>query len=395
MAAVLDPLVTYVQDMLVEKVKEEVGMMLGVPGEVEKLVVMLRDIKHYLADAERRRITDELVQEWVDEFKDTMYNASDILELCQLKSQDLRPFLEVDCCSPMVFCLRHPRFVHDIGGCIKELNENLDRINERRGRLKFMRLDAYEDRTHRALSFENRETTGLLSSGVVGEKLERDTIKMVRVLTKMEDESGPANENNIMVVSVMGAGGIGKTTLAQKIFNHESINGKFDKKIWLSVNQNFSMVELLRATIKQAGGDHGTEKSMTILCDSLISVLTGEKFLLVMDDLWSSSAWEDVLKKPLEKAGARGSRVLITTRDENVSRDMKAVVQHHVEELGLEDAWSLLKTQVSRFLDHYHTCFSSIITINFMDLLKICVNAGTRQKYTNTSSCIWLLGTKQ
>ena len=65
------------------------------------------------------------------------------------------------------------------------------------------------------------------------------------------------NDHSIKVVSIVGAGGMGKTTLAQKIFNDATIEEHFKKKIWLSITQQFDVVELLRTTIENAGGDHG------------------------------------------------------------------------------------------------------------------------------------------
>jgi hypothetical protein len=75
--------------------------------------------------------------------------------------------------------------------------------------------------------------------------------------------------------------------------------------------------------------------------------LTGKKLLLVLDDVWSQGAWGDVLEIPLANVVAKGSRVLLTTRDERVARGMKAVLPyHHVDKLEEEDAWSLLKKQL-------------------------------------------------
>lgn len=153
-----------------------------------------------------------------------------------------------------------------------------------------------------------------------------------------------------MVVAVVGVGGIGKTTLAREIFNHDAIKDSFDKiRIWLSINQNFDNAQLLRAAITLAGGDHRGEKAMAVLQPVLASALSGKKLLLVMDDVWCHKAWEDVLQTPLVNATLQeGSRVIIiTTRDERIARAMKAKQPYHnVDKLGLEDAWLLLKKQV-------------------------------------------------
>ena len=65
MAGVLDALASYVQNMLTEMAKEEVSMLLGVSGEIDKMGVKLADLKNFLADNNRRNITDQSVQAWV------------------------------------------------------------------------------------------------------------------------------------------------------------------------------------------------------------------------------------------------------------------------------------------------------------------------------------------
>ncbi|VAI37539.1 unnamed protein product [Triticum turgidum subsp. durum] len=142
--------------------------------------------------------------------------------------------------------------------------------------------------------------------------------------------------------------GIGKTALAQKVFNDDDIQGEFDKKIWLSINKHFNKADLLRTAITQAGGDtYPTNDEMHMLVQILADALAGKKVLLVMDDVWDPTAWEGVLRTPFLNAAARGSRVLITTRREDVARRMGAEHPcHRVDKLGPEDAWSLMKKQV-------------------------------------------------
>lgn len=85
---------------------------------------------------------------------------------------------------------------------------------------------------------------------------------------------------------LVGVGGIGKTTLSQKVFNDEVNDGGFIKKIWLSVNQNFSEAELLRRAITEARGDCQLAGNAKLtLQRTLKDVLIGHKTLMVMDDV--------------------------------------------------------------------------------------------------------------
>jgi hypothetical protein len=350
MAMVLDAFASYVGDYLKQVVEDELGTMLGVSGEIDKLGDKLRDLKNFLADADRRNITDETVQEWVGQLKRAMYEAADILDLCQLKAMERgSSSTDAGCCNPLLFCMRNPFHAREIGTRIKALNRRLDAIKERSAAFNFINLGSYEDHSNNAHASRHgnpsRETVGDFDwLAVVGDKIEEDTKALVAQIT----QTGEEVSNNIMVVAIVGVGGIGKTTLAQKVFNDEAIQGEFSKKIWLSINQNFSEIELLRRAIIEAGGDHrpaGNAKATLhrILKDALI----GHKTLVVMDDVWDHGAWEGVLKIPFVNGAASGSRVLITTRDEGVARGMAARwPYHHVDTLLPEDAWSLLKKQV-------------------------------------------------
>uniref|UniRef100_A0A453MXH3 Disease resistance protein RGA3 n=1 Tax=Aegilops tauschii subsp. strangulata TaxID=200361 RepID=A0A453MXH3_AEGTS len=349
MTMVLDAFASYLQNVLTEMVSEEVHMLLGVTTEIKKMDVKLKDLKYFLADADRRNITDESVQEWVAQLKRAMYEATDILDLCQLKAMEHGPSTaDVGCFNPLLFCMRNPSHAHDIGTRIKVLNQNLDDIKERSAAFSFIHLGSSEDHNSKVQASHSRnkrrDTSGVFDrSAVVGEKIEEDTRKMVEIM--LSEKKG---NTNIIVVAVVGVGGIGKTTLAHNVFNDEALNNKFEKTIWLSINKDFDEVELLRTIITQAGGEHGGNKALAVLQPILITTLKGKKLFLVLDDVWNHGAWDDVLKTPLTNVLAPGSRVLVTTRDETVARRMKAVLPyHHVDKLGEEDAWSLLKKQVS------------------------------------------------
>ncbi|KAM0825863.1 hypothetical protein ACQ4PT_069252 [Festuca glaucescens] len=353
MATLLDPFASYLIDLLRKLAEEKVGMLLGVRGEIRRMGEKLEDLKSFLADADRKNITDNRVQGWVRELRRIMYEAADILDICQLKAMEEpdQPETDIGCCSPLFFCMKNPLHAHDIGSRINALNGRLDSIKKRSAQFSFIDLGPYEDRSRvqAARLAANRETSGEIDrSGLVGEKIEQDTRKIVQIMLKKAQGESNCARDGVMVFAVVGVGGIGKTTLAQKVFNDEAIQNEFSKKIWLSVNKNFSETGLLRRAITEAGGDHQTAgDTKATLQRTLKDALRGKKLLLVMDDVWDHRAWDNVLKIPFVDAAAEGSRVLVTTRDARVARGMKVVPPfHYIDKLDDDDAWSLLKKQV-------------------------------------------------
>ena len=89
---------------------------------------------------------------------------------------------------------------------------------------------------------------------------------------------------------------------------------------------------------------------MSLLVRTLTDALSASKFLVVMDDIWSDEAWSNVLCIAIRNASRNkpGSRVLVTTRLKDLASKMgESFHQHHVSPLDKEDAWSLLKKQLT------------------------------------------------
>ncbi|WVZ95764.1 hypothetical protein U9M48_041488 [Paspalum notatum var. saurae] len=358
MAVVLDALAPYLIQTIKDMAEDELRMLLGISGDIQRLSEKMKKMEAYLADAERRRIDDPTVQDWVNQLKGAMYEATDILDLCQLDAEERKkrspggcwPNLEKKapgCLQPLLFCLRNPSFARSMGKRIKALNVRLDEISNEMSRFEFVKMNSYQVKTLTSeVTPHSRVTTSLIDeSAIVGDAIQAATRALVQVL--LADE--PAT---ILVVSIVGAGGMGKTTLAKMIFNDRDIQMAFRSKIWLSVTETYEEKKLLSSSIAQAGGGkEPASEDKEVLTKTLADVLSSStgKVLVVMDDVWSEHPWTDVLQSPIIEAARKqpGSRVILTTRNENLVKYMGATChQHHVKPLGDEDAWSLLKKQV-------------------------------------------------
>ena len=162
---------------------------------------------------------------------------------------------------------------------------------------------------------------------------------------------GPSNR---MVISVVGIGGLGKTTLVKKVYDNEIVVTHFDCRAWITVSQSYKMEELLREIIKQVykarkefyPKEIDTMKE-TSLIEKLKQYLDELRYVVIFDDLWVVEFWEHV--KYAFPKNNKGSRIVITTRSEDVAPSDKESPYYHVYKLpplSLEKALELFYKKV-------------------------------------------------
>ncbi|CAO2150052.1 unnamed protein product [Urochloa humidicola] len=347
MACILDAMISYVMNLIMNKVQEEWHMQ----RDFMKLEDKMKSLQYLVADAERRRISELSVQRWVMRLKEAMYDIIDILDLCQLnKVGERKKFKGGSWLGDIApSSIQSIRFAHQIVNQIKELNQLLHELHTDAENFNFVKINLGSNLECRKLTdakmYMQNTTSEFVESAIVGEMIKKDTKELVQVLTTDNDR------HTIMVVSIVGMGGIGKTTLAQKIYHEAAIESHFNMRIWLTISQCFDQVDLLRSAIRQAGGSIPCEeKNMSLLTRTLTDVLSKGRFLVVIDNVWDAQAWNHVLSTPIINASQNqqhGNRVLITTRLEDQACQMRVHFhQHRVSLLEEVDAWSLLKKQL-------------------------------------------------
>lgn len=130
--------------------------------------------------------------------------------------------------------------------------------------------------------------------------------------------------------------------LARKVHDDLLTESAFSTVVWVNGSKSFTKKKLLRAILSSSGGKPGEakKKSNEQIEDMLVTILGAKKFLLVLDDVWADQIHQDFLKVSLQ--AQQGSRILLTTQDEGVLRQIASDDIHKVNKLSFPDCWSLL-----------------------------------------------------
>ncbi|ERN19127.1 hypothetical protein AMTR_s00061p00152710 [Amborella trichopoda] len=274
-----DGAVTFFLEKLNELLTHEVHLLYGVRRDIVWLRDELGTMRAFLADADKRKSSDSLVKVWVEQVREVVYDAEDILDEFMIRMEGQRGFFN-------------------------------------------KKLEAH----------------------IVG--IQKDAEVLVRSLTN--------GHPKLEVISVVGMGGLGKTTLAKKVFNAEVIKRHFDCRSWVTVSQSFRQGPLMRAILSGMYDDRNELIPTMVdamddrrLQATLNFYLREKRCLLVLDDIWSEDVWNGL--SVLLPDCDHGSRIVFTTRMSNVASSVQVESRlHNLQPLAEEEAWSLFCNRAFR-----------------------------------------------
>ncbi|KAL8056990.1 hypothetical protein ABFX02_04G154500 [Erythranthe guttata] len=136
--------------------------------------------------------------------------------------------------------------------------------------------------------------------------------QLLQLLDKLTSQ-----QSNRQVIPIVGMGGIGKTTLAQNAFERSLIVHHFDIRTWVTVSQKYNVKQLLLQLLSMISSEIDSEDDEQLLGQKLYKILWCRRYLIVIDDIWSIEAWEEVSRFFPENNN--GSRIVVTTRISNVA----------------------------------------------------------------------------
>ncbi|WJX31579.1 hypothetical protein P8452_19993 [Trifolium repens] len=231
--------VSLVVEQLLPLLREEAKLLRGVHKEFADIKDELESIQAFLKDADRRAVsaegdnTGEGVKTWVKQVREVAFRIEDIIDdyLIQVKPRDPGCVALVCKIKTMIPRRRIVSEIQDIKSSVREIKERSERYGFQRSLEQGS--SKWNDPRLAALYIEESE--------VVGYEIQRE--RLIDWLIKGRDDR--------TVVSVVGMGGQGKTTLAKKVFDNKNVIGHFDCRVWITVSQSYNVEGLLREMLQK------------------------------------------------------------------------------------------------------------------------------------------------
>ncbi|MBA0808250.1 hypothetical protein Gohar_024005, partial [Gossypium harknessii] len=297
---------------------------------IKKLQDKLFIIQAVIQDAEERQLNDNRGKIWLSKLRDAAYDADDLLD--EITTQPLLRRSLKEKVWITSFAIQSILSSFELRRKLTDIIERLDDIAREMSTFSFKDVVAYK----RLDTREKRETRPDVDESQVHGRAEG-----VKKIVDLLLSSGA----DTWVIPIVGIGGIGKTTLAQLVYNDPRLDGHFDKKIWVSLYDSSSTKRLL-TEILECLTEHRCESShMGVLQSQLRDSLYGKRYLLVMDDVWGDDQEEWDKVRSLLRCGAEGSKIIVTTRTEKIASIMSNAPSHLLEGLAKDDCWTLFKQQ--------------------------------------------------
>jgi hypothetical protein len=304
----------------------------------------LSRIQAVLDDADEKQHTNRAVKQWVDDLRDLAYDVEDILD--DFATEALRYKLRGEnegstastrkvwkliptCCTVLT-----PHALKMNITLESKITEITNRFNDLVMQEADLRLKEIADGRSQRKTRTLAPTSVMTDAHVYGR--EKDKKALLELL--LSEESRDAK---VSVIPIRGMGGIGKTTLAQLLFNDEEVQKIFDLKVWACVSEDFDAVRVTKTILKSVTSESCDDNDLNLLQVKLKEKLNGKKYLIILDDLWNENYHDWTILCAPFLAGSQGSRIVITTRNEGVSSMTGTVPTYHLQVLSNGDCLSL------------------------------------------------------
>ncbi|KAL6653975.1 hypothetical protein ACP70R_007440 [Stipagrostis hirtigluma subsp. patula] len=304
--------------------KEVKGGIMFLQAELESMKAALEDISKTPANE-----IPKLDRIWAQNVRELSYNIEDNIDTFMVqvngsepaKKHGIKKFIDKTLGS-----LMQPKIRRKIATNIRDIKSHVIEVHERRRRYEVNHSVAKPVTVDPRLLGQYRKAEELV--GIDGARDE---------LIKILMEGNEVSMKQDKIVSIVGFGGLGKTTLANVVY--EKLRTQFDCWAFVSVSQTPDMKKLFKAMLSELGKMINEEAlDERRLINLLRDFLQDKRYFIIIDDIWNISTWE-MIRCALPDNSA-GYRVITTTRISTVAEHIGGA--YNMKALCLENSRILL-----------------------------------------------------
>ncbi|KAF8377860.1 hypothetical protein HHK36_031247 [Tetracentron sinense] len=274
-----ESVVSFVVERFGDLIIHEAVFLHGARPQIQWLQIELNRMKCFLRDADAKQEEDVHVRNWVAEIRVAAYDADDIVDTFILKVASRR---RCGVFQRYVCIFSKWIDIYKVGKEIQEIQTRIHDISNSRetygikniGEIGEGKSSANERLQQLRHSYPHTEEVHVIG-------LQKEVKVLVKPLMK--------EDGRFHVVSIVGMGGLGKTTLAKKVYNHSLVKLYFECCAWVFITQQFRVIDVLQAILIKVGSFNSKEREKDLM-EKLYKVLENKRYLVVLDDIWSTEA---------------------------------------------------------------------------------------------------------
>ncbi|GMH22739.1 hypothetical protein Nepgr_024582 [Nepenthes gracilis] len=324
-------------------VVEEAKYLYDVREKVEDLQVKLELMQCFLSDADKRQHKDAVIRKWISQIKDLAYDAEDVVEKFILRVSFKDRHRGFWSNLRWLSCLlRDARALHEIGTDIDRLTGKISNLTSslQMCGVKTIREESSAPVAEPSMQELRRTYSHLKDDMIIG--MDDDIASLADQLVTDQDHK---------VVVISGMGGLGKTTLARKVYHHSKIRGHFSGFAWAHISQQFQTRSVIIGILQKIIPETDAERRKKIeklqeehLPGELFQVLKEKSYLVVLDDMWKTDDWLRLQAAFPVTDPSTGSKIVVTTRNKDILSGLGfSVLNHAAKPLDPDNSMKLLR----------------------------------------------------
>ncbi|XP_027152164.1 disease resistance protein RPM1-like [Coffea eugenioides] len=338
-----ESVVGFLINQLSTLLSQEITLLGGLKSDVQFIKDELGSMKSFLREAEAKEDNDSQLQEWLKQVREVAYDTEDVLD--DFTFRFARGYKDGFCgkAGKIYNSIKNLKARHQISLEIKDIKARVGEISARHQR--YQALYGTQDRGFSSSRQANADFDIRAQSLFIEEaQLVGIDKPKAELISKILDD-----HSQLKVVSVVGMGGLGKTTLVKKVYDDAAVKKQFQSHAWITVSRNFqfrdiikNLIQYLYNEIRQPVPPEVESMNDIMLSEFVRDFLQERRYILVLDDVWSIDAWE-AIKCVLPDCNT-ASRVVLTTRIADVASASclgSLDFVYRMEPLSDKESWTL------------------------------------------------------